>query len=184
MITLFPLQLHWRLVPLLGLLAFTSVPAHAADLYGGVAGSYTSVKLSKTHFNLAQVQGHVGRWLWEGIGLELRGNVGLNDDTERGLTTEVPQIFSVAARFQSPREAELKAYILLGASRVELKSDSAGSNFPGSDNFNGGLLTVGLLAPISDNHRLSFLAEFSRYFIDNENDVLLYNGSLGIQYEF
>ncbi len=166
------------------LLAAFSLAAVAEGFYVGLSGSRADVKISKTHFNPTLSRLHLGGWIWKGIGMELNASSNANEDTQRGLTTEISQIVSVAARFQSPEEWGLKAYVLLGASRLTLHSASTGSDFPGSEDLDGGMVSLGLLAPITADRRMALMAQLTNYFVDSDNDIKIYSGSLGFHYEF
>lgn len=172
--------------PLLSLFlsALVTTLEAAPAFYAGAGVGYGDIRLSHTHFNSSSGQFHAGAWIIDNVGIELRINAELNDDTERGITTSIPRIATAALRFQSPEDLGLKVYVLAGAGRVTLDSHADGGNTPGRDDFDAGLIALGLLAPLSADRRLGIYLEASRYFLDRDNDAPLAVGSLGVQYDF
>ncbi len=167
------------------LLLTLSLPALAEPrFYAGAGIGYGDIRLSRTHFNSVSSQFHVGGWVLKNIGIELRLNNELSDDSARGITTSIPRLVTAAMRFQSPQEWGLKVYVLLGGARVTLDSHGEGGNFPGREDFDAALVNIGLLSPLSDDGRWSLFLEANRYFLDRDNDAPLTIGSLGVQYEF
>lgn len=169
----------------LATLLFTLNSASAAPrFYGGASINWADLKLDKTHFNTASGQLHVGSWLFTNIGIELRLNQEFSDDSAHGVTTGLPRIVSTGMRFQSPEEWGLKAYLLFGAAIVTLDSHVDNSDFPGQDDFDAGLATIGFLAPMTSDRRFGIFLEASRYFLNRDKDAPLTLGALGVQYEF
>ncbi len=169
---------------LMALFAMLGTASAAPRFYGGASINWTDIKLDKTHFNPTSGQLHVGGWLITNIGLELRLNSEFSDDSAHGVTTSLPRIISAGLRFQSPEEWGLKAYLLFGGAIVTLDSDADDSGFPGRDDFDAGLASVGFLAPLTADRRFAVFLEASRYFLSRDNDAPLTLGALGVQYEF
>lgn len=170
---------------LLATLLATGQTTLASDrFYGGAGIAYTDLKISETHFHPTLAQMHIGGWVWKNIGLELRLNSELSDDSTSNVIASVPQIVTAALRFQSPEEWHLKAYFLFGVARVTLDTRRGDSGFPGKNDFDAAVASFGLLAPVSSDRRLAVLLEANRYFLDDENDMPLTVGVLGVQYDF
>ena len=164
--------------------ALISTLQAAPPFYAGAGVGYSDIQLSHTRFNSISGQYHAGVWVVDNIGIELRINAELNDDTEHGITTSIPRIASAVVRLQSPEELGLKVYVLAGASRVTLDSHADGGDTPGQDDFDAGLVALGLLTPLSVDRQLSVYLEVNRYFLERDDDIPLIVGSLGVQYDF
>ena len=169
---------------LLFLSALISTLQAAPPFYAGAGVGYSDIQLSQTRFNSISGQYHAGLWVVDNIGIELRLNAELSDDTEHGITTSIPQIASAVLRLQSPEDLGLKVYVLAGASRVALDSHADGGDTPGQDDFDAGLIALGLLTPLSADRQLGVYFEASRYFLERDDDIPLIVGSLGVQYDF
>lgn len=167
---------------LLSLFVLAPFPAYTADWYAGLDVMYGRVGISGEKFHLPLMRARAGVWLWENIGIEGMAGVALDNDTQSDLDMDIPSLGAVYARFQSPEQMGIKAYILLGAAAVEMDGNLAASGFPGRETFSGGMASLGLRAPIKRLPNAAWSLEYSNYFVDEDIDV--FGWSIGIYYDF
>jgi hypothetical protein len=142
------------------------------------------IKIETETFHPVSARARFGGWLWENIGIELIAGGGVRDNDQAGLTLDASQVTALAARFQSPFDLGMKAYVLLGYAEHKLDGALATSDFPGEETFTGGLAALGGLWPLSKSQDLSLSLEFSGYITDEEHDIAMGSLSLGLLYDF
>lgn len=165
----------------LGLLLPTAVTANT--WFVGADHLWHHLEVSSTRFKPTSVRLHAGFWMLEGIGLEFRGTQSLSSYTKHNLEFEITDSSSLALRFQSPRDLDVSAYILVGGTQFNLDGNSNGSTFPGTERFQGGYAAIGLLRFLGQTNAALAL-EYERHFVDEDEQLEPAAWSLGLHYEF
>ncbi len=163
-------------------LLLCSQQLYAFDYFAGFDVGYNRVKIADERFGPVSVRVRGGALFWRGVGVEVNLSTGVSDAEKAGLTLELPLIASIYARFQTPYETGLKAYLLLGVTTVELEGSQVNNGFPGRERFSGPSIALGLLEPLSFIQNTALSLEVSGHFVDSDIDMT--NFSLGLQYEF
>ena len=167
------------------LLMSHGMTSYAVDLYAGVDANYILSEIesgdAKADFKPLAVSGRVGFYLEQGVGLELYGMTGAEDedlDIELGLN----YMAGVAARFESPESEGGKIYILLGYGITELDMDRSGSSEPGKATFHDFNYGAGLEFRLGGADQLFVNLQAVRYYAQDE--IQIDGASLGLRYKF
>lgn len=176
-----------RKLTVLALLALVVIPGlSVADprWYTGADIAFNGIKIETETFQPISARARFGGWIWENIGIEVIAGGGVRDNDQAGLTLEASQITSIAARFQSPLDLGMKAYVLLGYAENEIDGALENSDFPGKETFTGGMAALGGLWPLTKSKDISLSLEFSGYITDEDHDIAIGSLSLGLLYDF
>lgn len=171
--------LHW----ILPLALILPVQAGANNFFLGVDHVWHYLEVSNTRFKPTSSRVHLGFWMLQGIGLELRATQSLDRDTRHSLSFEISDSTSLALRFQSPRELLYSAYLLVGGTQLNLKGSSQNTQFPGKERFQGGYAAIGLMRQLGQTD-LALTLDYDRHFIDEDQQLEPAGWSLGLHYEF
>ena len=166
----------------ISLLLFSNLLQASPAPYGGIDLAYNRLNIGDASFTspLARING--GIWLFKGIGIEAMLGGALQDDKDSGLTLNIPVIGAAYARFQSPQDLGMKAYVLLGYSQFKMEGSVNHSNFPGKETFSGPAAAVGLLHALDKAKQFSLYLELAGYFAHDELD---FGGlALGVRYGY
>ena len=89
-------------------------------LYADAHWGIQSVRHSDIDFQPLFASGSVGLWLFDNIGIEVFGDVGLGSFDNGDFSVEVEEAGGVAMRFQSPPRNGFSAYIITGLSLIHI----------------------------------------------------------------
>ena len=152
--------------------------------FAGADIAFNGIKIESETFHPVSARARFGGWIWENIGIEVIAGGGVRDNDQAGLTLEASRITSIAARFQSPLDLGVKAYVLLGYGENTIDGRLEKSNFPGEETFTGGMAALGGLWPFTKSQDISLSLEFSGYLTDEDHDIAIGSLSLGLLYDF
>lgn len=163
------------------MMSSSAVLAEGERLYADVAMTANSVKIADNRFTIPTAQARIGVWLREGIGIEVMGATGRDEDTQAGLDLEISSVQGAYLRLQSPFEGGVSGYVLLGGSQYELDGSTTTSSLPGKDEFSGGSASFGLLFALPTRVNASVITEYSRHYADD--DIQFSGFSIGLRVE-
>ncbi len=176
--------MHCKLATLLLLVLLPGFAIADSRWYAGADIAFNAIKIETETFHPVSARARFGGWVWENIGLELIAGGGVRDNDQAGLTLDASQVTSIAARFQSPLDLGMKAYVLLGYAEQEIDGALTNSDFPGKETFTGGMAALGGLWPVTKSQDISVSLEFTAYITDEEHDIAIGSLSLGLLYDF
>ena len=133
---------------LLGALLISQCMAvNALDLYAGIDANYIFNEIeegdARAEFTPMAVSGRFGAYLEKGVGIELYGMTG-SDDEDLDIDLSINYMLGLAARFETPESEGGKIYFLLGYGITELDMDRSGSGEPGDATFHDLVMVVAL----------------------------------------
>jgi len=173
-----------KLIALWVLVLLPVISAADTRWFTGADIAFNGIKIESETFHPVSARARFGGWIWENIGIEVIAGGGVRDNDQAGLTLEASRITSIAARFQSPLDLGMKAYVLLGYGENTIDGTLEKSNFPGEETFTGGMAALGGLWPFTKSQDISLSLEFSGYLTDEDHDIAIGSLSLGLLYDF
>jgi hypothetical protein len=176
--------MHRKIIVIWVLVLLPYVSSADTRWFAGADIAFNGIKIETETFQPISARARFGGWIWENIGIEVIAGGGVSDNDQAGLTLEASQITSIAARFQSPLDLGMKAYVLLGYAENEIDGTLENSDFPGKETFTGGMAALGGLWPLTKSQDLSLSLEFSGYLTDEDHDIAIGSLSLGLLYDF
>ena len=166
------------------LLLSLSTVSSALDWYAGGGASYIQDKILNASFKPAAVNGRIGAYVQQQVGIEVYGLMGVNpydDDVNIDLTHNYS--IGVLARLESPEtEDGGKIYLLLGYAATELDMDRSGTGEPGKETFTGVAYGGGVEFNISDSNKYYVNLDVMSYYA--KGDISIGSLNLGFRYRF
>jgi hypothetical protein len=170
---------------LVALLMSQCTTSYALDLYAGIDANYIFSEVEEgdasAKFNPIALGGRVGAYIQNGVGLEIYGMTG-NEDEDLDIDLGLSYMLGLAARFESPESEGGKIYILLGYGITELDMNRSGSGEPGKATFHDFSYGAGVEFRLggSDNVFMNFQAV--RYYA--QGAIQIDGASLGLRFQF
>lgn len=158
--------MRWLLALLLTFSSF-SVAAES-QFYGELQLGVHGVQHSDLDFHPGFASGSFGVYVRPQIGVELFYDRGLSKAREDDFEIEVTEASGIAARFESPSQRGLQAYILLGYVTYSINQYE---NLPGSrrlakENFTGARISLGLAKTLQRYRQAQLVFEYRNYDVD------------------
>ncbi|MBX2824631.1 MAG: hypothetical protein KTR33_07865 [Gammaproteobacteria bacterium] len=164
--------------------ATAAQPPSLQGVYGDIQFAFGGVRHSDVEFNPGFASVSVGAWLWEGIGLEVYLDQGLNKGSDGDFDLEITDANGIAARFQGRADEGLFAYVVLGIVATRLEQAEGGDSAPRTvvQNYRGGRISIGFGSELSFFNGARLLAEYRNYFVDE--DLHMDALTVGLQVSF
>lgn len=170
---------------LVALLMSQCAMAHALDLYAGIDANYIFSEVEEgdasAEFQPLGLSGRFGGYLEKGVGIELYGMTGTEDD-DLDIDLSLSYMLGLAARFESPESEGGKIYILLGYGITELDMDRSGSGEPGKATFHGFSYGAGAEFRLGRSENWFMNIQGVRYY--SRDDISIDGASLGLRFKF
>jgi len=142
-------------------------------VYADVQWGVQAIGHSDLNFYPAYTSGGIGLWLFDNIGIETFGDLGLEAYQSGPFTVEIEEAGGVGLRFQSPPKRGLSAYLVAGYVDFQLtqvESDSRGTRRV-SQGFGGVRFSVGLAQRLRSFDSVLLTAEYRNYYSQSEIQV-------------
>lgn len=170
---------------LVAILMSQCATSYALDLYAGIDANYIFSGVEEgdasAKFNPMALSGRVGAYMQKGVGIELYGMTG-NDDEDLDIDLGLSYMLGLATRFESPESEGGKIYILLGYGITELDMDRSGSGEPGKATFHGFSYGAGVEFRLGRSDNWFMNLQGVRYYA--KDDIHIDGASLGLRYQF
>jgi len=170
---------------LAALLMSQCMSSYALDLYAGIDANYIFSEVEEgdasAEFKPLALSGRIGAYIEKGVGIELYGMTG-TDDEDLDIDLGLSYMLGLAARFESPESEGGKIYFLLGYGITELDMDRSGSGEPGKATFHDFSYGGGVEFRLGGSENLFINLQAVRYYA--QDDIQIDGASLGLRYQF
>jgi len=167
------------------LLMSQCMSSYALDLYAGIDANYIFSEVeegdARAEFNPVALSGRFGAYIEKGVGIELYGMAGA-DDEDLDIDLSLNYMLGLAARFETPESEGGKIYFLLGYGITELDMDRSGSGAPGSATFHDFSYGGGVEFRLGGSDKLFINLQAVRYYA--QDDIQIDGASLGLRFQF
>jgi hypothetical protein len=167
------------------LLMCQCMAVNALDLYAGIDANYIFSEIEEgdasAEFTPAALSGRFGAYLEKGVGIELYGMTG-SDDEDLDIDLSLNYMLGLAARFETPESKGGKIYILLGYGITELDMDRSGSGEPGDATFHDFSYGGGVEFRLGGSDKIFMNLQAVRYYA--QDDIQIDGASLGLRFRF
>ncbi|MEE9334778.1 MAG: outer membrane beta-barrel protein [Granulosicoccaceae bacterium] len=150
-------------------LTFSSLPAVAeSQFYGEFQLGVHGVQHSELDFYPGFASGSVGMYVRPRIGVELFYDRATSTGRDDDFDVEVNEASGIAARFESPAQIGLQAYILLGYVTYSINQyeNLATPRRLAKENFTGARISLGLAKTLQRYRQVQFVFEYRNYDVD------------------
>ena len=150
-------------------LTFSSLSAVAeSQIYGEFQLGVQGVQHSDLDFYPGFASGSVGVYVRPNIGIELFYDRALSKASEEDFEIEVNEASGIAARFESPAQGGLQAYILLGYVTYSINQyeNLANPRRLAKENFTGARVSLGLAKTFERYRQMQLVFEYRNYDVD------------------
>jgi hypothetical protein len=170
---------------LMALLLSQCTMSYALDLYAGIDANYILSEIeageAKAEFQPLALSGRLGTYIQKGVGIELYGMAGTEDD-DLDIDLGLNYMVGLAARFESPESEGGKIYFLLGYGITELDMDRSGTGEPGTATFHDFSYGGGVEFRLGSSENLFMNLQAVRYYA--QDDIQIDGASLGLRFQF
>lgn len=158
--------MRWLLTLLLTLSSF-SVAAES-QFYGEFQLGVHGVQHSDLDFHPGFASGSVGMYVRQHIGVELFYDRGTSKAREDDFDIKVTEASGIAARFESPEQRGVQAYILLGyvTYSIDQYENLLNSRRLAQENFSGARVSLGLAKTLQRYRQAQLVFEYRNYDVD------------------
>jgi len=156
--------MRWLLALVLTLSSFSAVAE--SQFYGEFQLGVHGVQHSDIDFYPGFASGAVGVYVKRHIGVELFFDRATSSDNQEGFEIEVAEASGFAARFESPTQRGMQAYILLGYATFSIDQSEANPRRLAKENFKGARISLGLARTFERYRQMQLVFEYRNYDVD------------------
>ena len=153
-----------------------------AEVYAGLETGAVFVEVDGTNFRPITAGVNVGFRQKDGYGVGFIGRTGITSDDESGVELELNYQASLYANMRKPFSD--RAYLSLGVGYTTTQLDSSlnGSDFPGTQDYNGPAFRASLEESLKSYQDVILSLSYEYHYLDSE--VAIQSANLGVSYEF